>query len=168
VTTSATEDTDHAECWDLGIELLLQGKAHEAAEQQRQHAAASAVAARNASQQMRSPHCNGKGQQPQMQVTSMVSSSSPPNCGATPAVSQRNSSSMPRASVAVLQHQDSSCSSRSRSSSFAGSVASFQQLREAAQQQAMLLSSAPVSELQACRMWAMLRQWEELRELLSQ
>jgi hypothetical protein len=162
-TTTSSEDADQPDRWDLGVEVLLQGKALEAAERQRKHAAAAASSF--ASSQVRLPHCAASKLQQQPQLCCGVSGSTV--TGENSPLVSHISSSAAGGSAAALQHQESSCSSRSRSS-FVGSVASYQQQREAAQHQAQLLSSAPLGELQACRMWAMLRQWEELRELLSQ
>jgi hypothetical protein len=162
---AAAGDIDQLERWDLGIALLLQGKAHDAAEQLRQRAAAAAAASAATRPHMLLPQCITAKQQQQQRLGV---GSSPASDGSATPVSLSSSSSMRRSAAgAVLQHQDSSCSSRSRSS-YVGSVASYQQQCEAAQQQAQLLASAPVGELQSCRMWAMLQQWEELRQLLSQ
>jgi hypothetical protein len=165
---AATGDADQMKRWDLGVALLLQCKAHEAAEQRHQHAVAAAAAASATShQRMLLPQCITAKQQQQHQQRLGVAAGPAGDGSRTPA-SLASSGSMRHSSVgAVLQHQESGCSSRSRSS-YVGSVASYQQQCEAAQQQAQLLASVPVGELQSCRMLAMVQQWEDLRQLLSQ
>jgi hypothetical protein len=164
---AAAGDIEQLERWDLGIALLLQGKAGDAAEQLRQRAIAAAAACATTRPHMLLPQCITSKQQQQQQQRLGVASSPASDGSATP-VSLASSSSMRRSAAgAVLQRQESGCSGRSRSS-YVGSVASYQQQCEAAQQQAQLLASAPVGELQSCRIWAMLQQWEELRQLLSQ
>lgn len=166
---AVAEDADQPDRWDLGVVALLQGKALEAEKQHHQQTAALASAAAACAPihvRMRLPHSAATAQQPQPHLRSGVSAG-PATGDRHPFVGHSNSGSMSSGSGPALQHQESNCSSRSRSS-FVGSVASYQQQRGVAQHQAQLLSCASLGELQACRMWAMLRQWEDLRGLMSQ
>lgn len=166
---AVAEDADQPDRWDLGVVALLQGKALEAEKQHRQQTKALASAAAACAPnhvRMHLPHSAATAQQPQPHLRSGVSAG-PATGDRHPFVRHSNSGSMSSGSGPALQHQESYCSSRSRSS-FVGSVASYQQQRGVAQHQAQLLSCASLGELQACRMWAMLRQWEDLRGLMSQ
>lgn len=160
---AGSDEPDLPDEWDLGVELLVQGKAEAAAQDLHKKAATAADAAQQANQRhMLLPQS----------ISSRTHHQQAGQAG-NPAISgcstaRHSATGGPPSQQRLLAHQESSCSSSSRSrSSFAGSVASYQQQMEAAQHQAQLLASASVDELQACRVGGLLWQWEELRRRLA-
>lgn len=169
---AAAEVSGTPDKWDMGCQLLLQKKADEAAEQQRQDTIAAVAAAEKLAQRHALlPFGTGKVRRQAVSV-SPSQPRYPSSTGSDDVVAASSSSPGtrrgPSSDNSELIMQESSCSSGTRSrASFAGSMGSYKQAVEAAQHQAHLLAGATISELQSCRLNGMLQTWDDLISKLS-